>query len=89
LVPDGHPPLTGVLAKELAKRTIRANSVNPGFTLTEGTNSYLGSDFVSWPRYRWVAPVNPKKFFAIVAFLASSDSGWLTGELINASGGLR
>jgi hypothetical protein len=28
----------------------------------------------------------PEEIASIVAFLASSDSGWLTGELINASG---
>jgi 3-oxoacyl-[acyl-carrier protein] reductase len=31
----------------------------------------------------------PEEIAAIVTFLASNDSGWLTGELINASGGLR
>jgi 3-oxoacyl-[acyl-carrier protein] reductase len=83
--------VTGVLAKELAKRKIRVNSVNPGFTLTEGTNSYLGSDFVDG----LVAQIplgragQPEEIAAIVTFLASNDSGWLTGELINASGGLR
>jgi 3-oxoacyl-[acyl-carrier protein] reductase len=83
--------VTGVLAKELAKRKIRINSVNPGFTMTEGTNSYLGSAFVDG----LVAQIplgragQPEEIAAIVAFLASKDSGWLTGELINASGGLR
>jgi 3-oxoacyl-[acyl-carrier protein] reductase len=37
--------VTGVLAKELGPKNIRINSVNPGFTITEGTGSYVGSDF--------------------------------------------
>ena len=48
----------------------RVNSVNPGFTLTEGTNSYLGSDFVDGlvARYLSVALVNPKKWPLLLPF---------------------
>jgi len=35
----GLDAVTGVLAKELAPRRIRVNSVNPGATLSEGTKS--------------------------------------------------
>jgi 3-oxoacyl-[acyl-carrier protein] reductase len=31
----------------------------------------------------------PEDIAKVVAFLASDDSGWLTGEIILASGGLR
>jgi 3-oxoacyl-[acyl-carrier protein] reductase len=31
----------------------------------------------------------PEDIARVVAFLASDDSGWLTGEVILASGGLR
>jgi 3-oxoacyl-[acyl-carrier protein] reductase len=31
----------------------------------------------------------PDDIAAIAVFLASSDSGWLTGELLLASGGMR
>jgi 3-oxoacyl-[acyl-carrier protein] reductase len=87
--------ITGVLAKELAPRSIRVNSVNPGATLSEGTTSAglygAGSEFerqlvAMTPLGRIGTPADIAK---IVAFLASEDSGWLTGEVILASGGLR
>jgi 3-oxoacyl-[acyl-carrier protein] reductase len=31
----------------------------------------------------------PNDIAPIVAFFASDDSGWLTGEIVNASGGFR
>jgi 3-oxoacyl-[acyl-carrier protein] reductase len=41
--------VTGVLSKELGPRKIRVNALNPGFVLTEGTQStgIADSDFVS------------------------------------------
>jgi len=83
--------VTGVLAKELGPRKIRVNSVNPGFTITEGTGSYVGSDFAEGliKQVPLGRAASPGDIASIVVFLASDDSGWLTGELINASGGLR
>jgi 3-oxoacyl-[acyl-carrier protein] reductase len=83
--------ITGVLAKELGPRNIRINSVNPGFTMTEGTSSYVGSDFAAGliAQVPLGRAAQPEEIASIVVFLASDDSKWLTGELINASGGLR
>jgi 3-oxoacyl-[acyl-carrier protein] reductase len=87
--------ITGVLAKELASRKIRVNSVNPGATLSEGTQAAglygVGSDFekqlvAMTPLGRIGAPADIAK---VVVFLASADSDWLTGDIILASGGLR
>lgn len=87
--------ITGVLAKELAPRNIRVNSVNPGATLSEGTKSAglygAGSEFER--KLIAMTPLGrigtPSDIAKIVTFLASEDSGWLTGEVILASGGLR
>ena len=87
--------VTGVLAKELAPRRIRVNSVNPGATLSEGTKAAglygVGSEFekqlvAGTPLGRLGTPSDIAK---VVVFLASDDSGWLTGEIILASGGQR
>ncbi len=87
--------ITGVLAKELAPRNIRVNSVNPGATKSEGTMSAglygAGSEFER--KLVAMTPLGrigtPSDIASVVAFLASDDSGWLTGEIILASGGLR
>ena len=85
--------ITRVLAKELGPRKIRVNSINPGLVETEGTHStgIIGSDFekqaeVLTPLGR-IGQTND--IAPIAVFLASSDSGWLTGETLVASGGLR
>jgi len=85
--------ITGVLAKELAPRKIRVNSINPGFVVTEGTHSagIAGSDFES--NVVAQTPLGRSgqvgDIASVAAFLASEDSKWLTGERISASGGLR
>lgn len=91
----GLDAITSVLAKELAPRKIRVNSVNPGATLSEGTRDAglygVGSDFekqlvAMTPLGRIGMPTDIAK---VVVFLASDDSYWLTGEHLLASGGLR
>jgi 3-oxoacyl-[acyl-carrier protein] reductase len=85
--------VTGVLARELGPKKIRVNSINPGMVETEGVHSagFIGSDFekgavAQTPLGRIGQPAD---IAPLAVFLASSDSGWLTGETILASGGLR
>ncbi len=85
--------VTGVLAKELGPRKIRVNSINPGGVETEGVQAagILGSDFAKQLVAR--TPLGrfgqPEDIAPVAVFLASADSGWLTGEIIRASGGLK
>ena len=85
--------ITGVLANELAPRKIRVNAVSPGFVVTEGSQSagIVGSDMeaglvAQTPLGRAGQPAD---IADVVAFLASDDARWLTGEVITASGGIR
>ncbi len=85
--------ITRVLAQELGPKKIRVNSINPGMVETEGTHSFgiIGSDlekhFVSRTPLGRIA--QPEDIAPIAVFLASSDSGWLTGEVLMAAGGQR
>ena len=85
--------ITRVLAKELGPRKIRVNSINPGAVETEGVHALglIGSDFEK----QTVAETplgrigQPGDIAPAVGFLASSDSAWITGEIIQVAGGLR
>ena len=85
--------ITGVLARELGSRKIRVNSINPGIVETEGTHAagFIGSDFEK----NAIAQASlgrtgqPGDIASVAVFLASADSGWMTGEQLIASGGLR
>ena len=83
--------ITKSLAKELGPRKIRVNSVNPGMVETEGvhTAGFIGTDFhkqiiAQTPLGRIAQPDDIAK---VAVFLASDDSGWVTGETILVSGG--
>jgi len=85
--------VTRTLAKELGPRKIRVNSINPGVVETEGTHSagVIGGDFEKGAvaqtplgRIGVTDDITP-----IAVFLASADSGWMTGETLLASGGMR
>ncbi|GBU19528.1 MULTISPECIES: glucose 1-dehydrogenase [Methylobacterium] len=85
--------ITGVLANELAPRKIRVNAVSPGFVETEGTHTagVVGSEMATGIIAQ--TPLGragqPDDIAGVVAFLASDDARWLTGENITASGGIR
>jgi len=85
--------LTKALAVELAPKNIRVNAIAPGMTATEGTEiaGIAGSDMEkniisSTPLGRIGQPDDIAR---VATFLASEDAGWLTGQIIVASGGLR
>ncbi len=83
--------ITGVLAKELGPRKIRVNAINPGIVETEGTHAVglIGSELETDAQSR--TPLGrsgqPPDIATVAVFLASSDSGWITGETLRASGG--
>ena len=83
--------ITKSLAKELGARKIRVNAINPGLVITEGveTAGLAGSDFEK--NAVAVTPLGrsgqPEDIAPPVAFLASDDARWITGETIYVSGG--
>jgi 3-oxoacyl-[acyl-carrier protein] reductase len=83
--------ITVSLSKELGAKKIRVNALNPGMVETEGAHAagIIGSDFD-----RAIAAETPlgrigqpQEIATAAAFLASADSGWLSGQTIYASGG--
>jgi 3-oxoacyl-[acyl-carrier protein] reductase len=85
--------ITRVLGQELGTRNIRVNAIAPGGVETEGVHriGMIGSDLEK----QMVAETplgrlgQPDDIARVAVFLASDDSGWLTGERITASGGFR
>lgn len=85
--------LTMVLSKELASRNIRVNAVNPGLIQTEGVEA---AGFHEGDMRNWIESVTPMgrigtvdEIASVVAFLASSDAAYVTGETLHITGGLR
>ena len=85
--------ITAALAQELGARGIRVNSLNPGMVETEGVHAagFIGSDFQKQVEAR--TPLGrigqPRDIATVAAFLASDESGWLSGQAIQAAGGNR
>ena len=85
--------ITGVLSVELGPKGIRVNALNPGLVETEGTHTagFIGSDFHKEAVSK--TPLGrtgqPQDIADVAVFLASDEAGWLTGQLINAAGGVR
>lgn len=84
--------VTKSLAKELGGRKIRVNSINPGMIETEGVHAagFAEGDFRKHVESQ--TPLGrigqPQEIATVAGFLASTDSGWITGETLLASGGL-
>ena len=85
--------VTKSLAKELGPKKIRVNSINPGMVETEGVHAagFLETEFpkqivAQTPLGRIGQPQDIGK---VAAFFASDDSGWVTGETLLISGGMR
>ncbi|MCZ8519408.1 SDR family oxidoreductase [Paenibacillus caseinilyticus] len=82
--------LTLALATQLGPRGITINAIAPGFVATDMNAGMLqdpgsrqfGADYSIFGRWGEAADIAD-----IAAFLASPESGWITGQVIDASGG--
>lgn len=85
--------ITRTLAEELGPRKIRVNSLAPGLVETEGTRSAGTSEgsfkemLVARTPLGRVGEV--EDIAKVAVFLASDDSGWITGEVLPVGGGVR
>lgn len=82
---------TSSLAVDVAKRNITVNAVAPGATATDFIAPLLARpDLASF--FAKAAALGrlgqPKDIAEVVAFLASAEGGWITGQVIQASGGM-
>lgn len=81
--------LTKALAREVGSRSVTVNAVAPGFVLTDLTRN-LPEELTSQlntviPLARWGEVEEVAK---AVAFLASEDAGYITGQILNVDGGM-
>jgi 3-oxoacyl-[acyl-carrier protein] reductase len=85
--------VTKSLAKELGPRKVRVNAVNPGMVESEGTHGagIINSDMQRMTEQQ--TPLGrigqPRDIAPAVAFLASDDAAWITGETLFIAGGYR
>lgn len=81
--------LTKTAARELASKGVTANAICPGFIETDMTKSV--------PEKVWDIMISkipakragkPEDVANLIAFLASDEAGYITGEVINVGGGM-
>jgi 3-oxoacyl-[acyl-carrier protein] reductase len=82
--------ITRTFAKELGPKNIRVNSVNPGLVETEGLHStgFIALKETIVPNLPLGRIGQPRDIAPAVVFLASSDSSWMTGEMLYVTGGI-
>jgi 3-oxoacyl-[acyl-carrier protein] reductase len=78
-------PLNLSLAEYLAPRGITVNTVNPGATDTGYASPELYQAVLAMePRGRWGKPDDAAR---LIAWLCTDDAEWITGQVINSTGG--
>ncbi|EGX58696.1 3-ketoacyl-(acyl-carrier-protein) reductase [Streptomyces zinciresistens K42] len=79
--------ITRSLATTLTGRGITVNTVNPGPVDTDyATGEAYEAVAARFPAGRWGMPDDPAR---LIAWLATDEAAWITGEVINSEGGFR
>ncbi|MFZ6990757.1 SDR family NAD(P)-dependent oxidoreductase [Curtobacterium sp. RRHDQ66] len=83
--------LTVTLAKELGPRGITVNAVRPGTVRTDAWNALSGGSDDAEASVAARAALGrigePADIADLIAFLASPEARWVTGSVVNATGG--
>jgi 2-hydroxycyclohexanecarboxyl-CoA dehydrogenase len=89
----GVTALTRSLAVELGPKGITVNAISPGFILTPMAQRAIDGDLFPIPYEQIVAtyPIprvgKPAEVAAAIAFFASEDAGYVTGQVLGVNGG--
>ncbi|WP_369367802.1 SDR family oxidoreductase [Streptomyces sp. CG4] len=79
--------ITRSLSSALAEHGVTVNAVNPGPVDTGyATGEVHAAVAARFPGGRWGLPDDPAR---LIAWLATDEAGWITGEVINCEGGFR
>ncbi len=81
--------LTKAIAQEMGSRNITVNAVAPGFIetdMTQGLSQELKDNMIGHVALKRIG--RAEEVAAAVRFLASEESGYITGHVLNVNGGL-
>ncbi len=85
--------ITRVLSAELGSKNIRVNSLSPGMIITEGSKAFMGEDNSFEKQVVAQTPLGrvgqPDDTADVALFLASEDSRWVNGSVLEVAGGNR
>ena len=86
----GVVALSRVAAMELGSYGITVNSICPGYVLTEmGAPTRSADEVAAWTALSPLGRLGtPADLAAVVAFLASDDGSYITGQALNVTGGM-
>ncbi len=86
----GVVALSRVAAMELGSYGITVNSICPGYVLTEmGAATRSADEVAAWTALSPLGRLGtPADLAGVVAFLASDDGSYITGQALNVTGGM-
>lgn len=81
---------TRALATEMGKHGIAVNAVTPGLIESDGVKASPHNEAFGFVEMLQAFPGKgqPEQIASVVAFLASEDAGWMTGQTVNVDAGM-